>query len=322
MPGKIRVAIAGASGVTGSSIANALLDDAGKFEVTALARPASTEKREYVELANRGAIIKPVELKMPSDALVQALAGMDVVISTMTLLQLQEEMALIAAAHEAKVGRYVPSFFGPCCPPRGVMLLREKKEDILDHIKRLYLPYTAIDIGWWYQLALPALPSGKFGIKAEYSTTKIIGDGNTPWAYTDNRDIGKYVARIIDDPRTLNRMVFGYSQVHTQNEAWEILERVSGESVPREYVTKEELLETIAEGQAAISKNNLGSTVMLSLGMAQYKYLLGIRGDDTPEHAKYLGYLDVKELYPDVVATPFEKYVEDSVYGRIKTVYS
>ncbi|KAJ3544856.1 hypothetical protein NM208_g2821 [Fusarium decemcellulare] len=296
---KIRVAIAGASGVTGSSIANALLDDAGKFEVTALARPASTEKREYVELANRGAIIKPVELKPSSDALVQALAGMDVVISSMTLLSLQEEMTLIEAAHEARVGRYVPSFFGPCCPPRGVMLAREMKEDILDHIKRLYLPYTAIDIGWWYQLALPALPSGKFGIKAEYSTTKIIGDGNMPWA-----------------------MVFGYSQVHTQNEVWETLERVSGESVPREYETKEELLKTIAEGQAAISKNNLGSAVMLSLGMAQYKYLLGIRGDDTPEHAKYLGYLDVKELYPDVVATPFEKYVEDSFYGRIKTVYS
>ncbi|KAI8649779.1 NmrA domain-containing protein [Fusarium keratoplasticum] len=322
MAAKIRVAIAGASGVTGSSLVNGLLEVPGKFELTALARPASAGKPEYTKYAERGVIIKPVELKASSDPLVQALVGMDVVISCMTLLQLEEEMALIAAAYAAGVGRYVPSWFGPCCPPRGVMMAREMKEDILDHIKRLYLPYTAIDAGWWYQLSLPALPSGKFAIKAEYSTTKIIGDGNTPWAFTDNRDIGKYVARIIADPRTLNKTVFLHSEVHTQNEVWETLERVSGESVPREYVSKEDLLKTIMEGQAEVAKGNMDGTVMLSLGMSQYKYLLGIRGDNTPEHAKYLGYIDAKELYPDVIASPFQKHVEDVFYGRVKAVYS
>lgn len=107
---------------------------------------------------------------------------------------------------------------------------------MLDHVKLLYLPYTVIDIGWWYQLSHPSLPSGEIKVQAEYSITRIIGDGNTRWALTDNRDIGKIVAKVIADPRTLNKSVFGYGEVHTQNHLWEILEKVSGESVPREYV--------------------------------------------------------------------------------------
>jgi len=62
--------------------------------------------------------------------------------------------------------------------------------------------------------------------------------------------------------------------------------------------------------------------VMLKLSMAQYRNLLGIRGDNTPEHAKYLGYLAVKELYPDVGATPLESYIKDAFEGKVKTVYS
>jgi len=68
--------------------------------VTALARLASIDKPEYVAFANRGVIVKPIELDGPSDILVQALTGMDVVISTMALLQLREETALIEAAHK------------------------------------------------------------------------------------------------------------------------------------------------------------------------------------------------------------------------------
>jgi hypothetical protein len=93
---------------------------------------------------------------------------------------------------------------------------------MLDHVKRLYLPYIIIDVGWWYQLSLPPLPSGKVQVKAEYSTSQIIGDGTNPWALVDNRDIGKYVARIIVDPKTLNKQVFCYSDMWTQNDVYEL----------------------------------------------------------------------------------------------------
>jgi len=71
----------------------------------------------------------------------------------------------------------------------------------------------------------------------EYALNEIMGDGETPFAVVDNRDIGKYVARIIADPRTLNRIVFAYGEVWTQNHILEILEEKSGEKVVRQSVS-------------------------------------------------------------------------------------
>lgn len=91
-----------------------------------MVRPASVGKPEFAEFAERGAVVKPLELSETSDAVIQALTGIDVVISCLTLRALREEMALVDAASAARVGRYVPSFFGPCCPAQGVAFLREK----------------------------------------------------------------------------------------------------------------------------------------------------------------------------------------------------
>ncbi|KAK1458205.1 isoflavone reductase family protein [Colletotrichum melonis] len=313
MANKIKVAIAGATGNTGSSIVNALLKSPELFEVTALARPSSIKKPELVEFAKQGVHVKAIELDGPTEAISGVLTNMDVVISCLTLFTFQEEMNLIEASSKVNVGRYIPSFWGPICAPRGVMMLRDKKQEFVDRIWDLHLPYTIIDVGWWYQLTLPALPSGRFRpMIEEYCTTRVIGDGNTPWALTNNRDIGNFVSRIIADPRTLNKMVFAYGEVKTQNEAFDISEKVSGETVTREFMTKEEL-------EGIISQGRTGQDIMTinpEIGMGEYRNLLGIRGENTPEYARYLGYLDARELYPDVKFTSFENYVR----GILQTV--
>jgi hypothetical protein len=60
---------------------------------------------------------------------------------------------------------------------------------------------------------------------------------------------------------------------------------------------------------------------MADLAMGQYMYMLGIRGDNTPEHAKYLGYLDVRELYPEFDPTPFDSYINGRLSGTVPNVY-
>ncbi|EQB44115.1 isoflavone reductase [Colletotrichum gloeosporioides Cg-14] len=311
MTNKIRVAVAGATGNTGSSIMNALLKSPERFEITVLVRPASIGKPELVEFAKQGVAVKSVDLDGSIDAISGTLANMDVVISCLTLLQFNEEMNLIEASSNANVGRFIPSFWGPACAPRGIMMIREMKEDLIDRIKGLYLPYTVIDVGWWYQLSLPALPSGRFRPAAEeYSTTRIIGDGNLPSALTDNRDIGRFVSRIIADPRTLNKMVFAYGDVITQNGAFELLEKVSGEAIPREFMTIEELHNIISEGRATAGKQDIKDVTVLPRIGAEYRNLLGIRGDNTPEYARYLGYLDARDLYPDMEVTTLENYIK------------
>lgn len=65
----------------------------------------------------------------------------------------------------------------------------------------------------------------------------IPGDGNVPIAFTDLRDIGKHAARILADPRTLNHSVLAYTEVSTVNQAYDLMDELSGEKTPRKYVS-------------------------------------------------------------------------------------
>ena len=56
--------------------------------------------------------------------------------------------------------------------------------------------------------------------------------------------------------------------------------------------------------------------------MAQYKNVLGVRGDNNLERAKHLGYPEARGLYPDVESTPLETFIRDSLEGEAKTIYS
>lgn len=86
-----------------------------------------------------------------------------------------------------------------------------------------------MDVGWWDQIAFPPLPSGKIDYAANKLLSTMVLDGNTPSALTDLRDIGKYIARIIVDERTIDKYVLAYNEVWTPNQVYEMLERLSGE---------------------------------------------------------------------------------------------
>lgn len=111
-----------------------------------------------------------------------------------------------------------------------------QKEEILDHIQRIYLPYTVIDVGWWYQITLPLVPSGKFEGRVTFGNNNVIGGGNNPSALVNLDDIGRYVTVIINDERTINKKVFAYTESKTQNEIFELVEKVTGEKPERTEV--------------------------------------------------------------------------------------
>jgi hypothetical protein len=78
-------------------------------------------------------------------------------------------------------------------------------------------------VGYWYQASFPTLPSGR----VDYASllipnTTILGDPNMKTAFTDLRDVGPYVAKIVMDDRTMNKYVFCYGELLSQEE---ILER-------------------------------------------------------------------------------------------------
>jgi nucleoside-diphosphate-sugar epimerase len=112
----------------------------------------------------------------------------------------------------------------------------EQKEEIYNEMKRIELPYTVIDVGYWYQISFPPVPSGKVDYAILKPETTIHGDGNAPNILTDLRDIGRFVARIISDERTLNKYVYTCGDVLTENEIFTIVEELSGEKIQRVFV--------------------------------------------------------------------------------------
>ncbi|KAF4968991.1 hypothetical protein FSARC_3645 [Fusarium sarcochroum] len=310
----IKVAILGATGATGSSIVNGLLQSSEpRYEITALTRPSSLEKPAVQGLKQKGINVVAADLEGPEAQLAEVLRGQEVVISAIDAAHLLSQIPLANASKAAGVGRFVPCFFATAAPPKGVMKLRDI-EDVLNHIKQLYLPYTVIDVGWWYQITLPRLPSGRIDYAVIFPTGHIAGDGNAPSALTDVSDIGRYTARIIADPLTLNQMVFAYSELYTPNQVYDLLEQLSGEKIKRNYKSSE----TIEQEIAALKPERItpDHPELYALATVEYGYSWGVRGDNNPQYAKYLGYLLGNELYPDMKGKPFEQYCKEVLDGK------
>ena len=58
---------------------------------------------------------------------------------------------------------------------------------------------------------------------------RIVEDGNQKFALTDIADVGKYVAQIVADPRTINKHVFAYTKVLSMHEIWDNMAIVTSE---------------------------------------------------------------------------------------------
>lgn len=134
----------------------------------------------------------------------------------------------------------------------------------------------------------------------------ITGAGNVKNAVTHIPDIGRFVAEIIDDERTLNKYVFCWSEEKTQNEIWDIARKVKAEfgggplKAKSIFKSEEALLEKVKSAEDN-SWDQIGY---------EYIYSMFVRGDNTVENAKkpeYGGALDARELYPHLKVTTIEE---------------
>ena len=252
--------------------------------------------------------------------MVTALRGLDILVSAIGPRDQLAQLPLVAAVRKAGMKRFVPCGFAPVMPV-GVHRSRDQKEQVYNLVKRLHVPYTIVDVGWWYQFSLPKLPSGKIDYAIGPANQSIPGDGNVPSAMTDLRDVGKYVTRVIKDERTLNTMVFVYNELWTANQIYGLLEKLSGEKVPRKYTSVEAYERQIVKADATLSDKPDDFMARAQKVLAQYALSVGIRGENTPHFAKYLGYLDGKKLYPDIKFIAFDSYVQEVLSGKAKGVY-
>lgn len=64
-----------------------------------------------------------------------------------------------------------------------------------------------------------------------------------------------------------------------------------------------------------------GTPAFYNLSKAQYWHSWGVRGDNTPEYALYLGYLNAKDLYPDLKGISLRTYCQEVLDGQGRRVY-
>ncbi|KAI0657639.1 NAD-P-binding protein [Cubamyces menziesii] len=294
------VLIAGATGRTGESIVKGLLAS-GNFRIAALVRPESISKPIVETFRRSGVEIRIGDINDSEEKLTEALAGVDVFISTVVAWLIDEQKGAIRAAKAAGVKRVIPCDWATP-GDKGVRGLHDQKLAIREFIQELGLPYTFIDVGWWMQVSLP-LPERSNSLLKE-STNTIYGDGSKRILLTDLNHIGTYVARIIADPRTLNQAVMIWEEEPTQLEIREIGARVSAEGdalrARRAYVSEDQLRKELAEAKAALKKDPTDIAAKTTIVVNEYMLSVHILGENSLENAKRLGYLDVQELYPDM----------------------
>ncbi|KAJ0120912.1 hypothetical protein J7T55_015650 [Diaporthe amygdali] len=279
MPTVIHVAIVGATGTIGSNIVPCLLRSKDHlFEITALVRPGSSKSSSVAKLQGVHHIVA-VDLGGPQDDLVSALKGIDCVMCILPPHCTTQQISLADAA------------------------LTAKKEDVVNHLKKIRMPYTIIDIGYWHEIMIPRIESERLNHRALYSTFYFVDDGSALCATTYLPDVGRYVERIIADPRTLNHMVFAYGEITTQKTAVDMVERPSGEKCQVQVVNSEQVTAAVKSGEL-----DLWCQVIL-----EYVHSAWSRGDNDPQWAGFLGYLDAKLLYPDLEAHTLEHSISDAL---------
>ncbi|KAF7309254.1 Glycoside hydrolase [Mycena indigotica] len=320
---KPTVLVLGATGETGKAILDAFLVDGG-FDVEALVRPSSAKKPQVQAL---GVPIRAASLDAPIPTLVEVLSGVDILISAIDGMHTLQQIPLATAAKTAGVKRFIPSAFITVAPVSSpvdgtIMRMRDIKEQVYTHIRSIYLPYTVIDVGYWYQLYIPAIPSGR----AEYAAmirnrTQIHVGGAARNALVDLRDIASTVVRIVKDDRTINKSVHVYGDVLSENETFAMMEELSGEKIDRRHISAEHIATTRAKFAAAIASNPDDlHTQQMSYG-PDYHFSMHVRSDNTPENAAYLGYLDAGTLYPEWKPITFRDYLREVLDGKATKPY-
>jgi nucleoside-diphosphate-sugar epimerase len=101
------------------------------------------------------------------------------------------------------------------------------------------LPHTIIDVGWWWNGFIPELPSGRtdYAIALQDFIKNLIpGDGNMKTNVVDPESVGTIVARILADPRTVDRRVMASETAMSFNEMFDTAEALAGEKIKRKYV--------------------------------------------------------------------------------------
>ncbi|KAF5468508.1 hypothetical protein F2P56_012653 [Juglans regia] len=240
-------------------------------------------------------------------SLVKAIKQVDVVISTVGHLQLADQVKIIAAIKEAgNVKRFFPSEFGNDVdrvhavePAKSAF---ETKAKIRRAVEAEGIPYTYVSSNYFAGYFLPTLAQPGL-TSAPRDKLIILGDGNVRAVFNKEDDIATYTIRAVDDPRTLNKILYVRppKNTYTFNQLAAVWEKKIGKTLEKIYVPEEKLLKDIQESPIPIN-------VILSIN-----HSVLVKGDHTNFEIEPSFGVEASELYPDVKYTTVDEYLDQFV---------
>ncbi|KAJ7967309.1 Isoflavone reductase-like [Quillaja saponaria] len=235
-------------------------------------------------------------------SLVNAIKQVDVVISTVGYLQLADQDKIISAIKEAgNIKRFFPSEFGndvdrvhAVDPAKSTFAI---KVNIRRAIEAAGVPYTYVSSNFFAGYFLPTL-SQPGATSPPRDKVIILGDGNPKAVFSKEEDIGTYTIKAVDDPRTLNKILYirAPANIYSFNDLVSLWEKKIGKTLERIYVPEEQVLKQIQEATPPVN-------VILAISHSVF-----VKGDHTNFEIEPSFGVEASELYPDVKYTTVDEY--------------
>lgn len=241
------------------------------------------------------------------ESLVKAIKQVDVVISTVGHAQLADQVNIIAAIKEAgNVKRFFPSEFGNDVDRSNAVEPAKTafatKAQIRRAIEAEGIPHTYVSSNFFAGYFLPTLAQAGATAPPREKVV-ILGDGNAKAVFNKEDDIGTFTIKAVDDPRTLNKILYIRPKHNTYsfNDLVALWEKKIGKTLEKSFVPEEQVLKNIQEAPIPLN-------VILSIGHSVF-----VKGDQTNFEIEPSFGVEASELYPDVKYTTVDEYLNQFV---------
>lgn len=279
------VAIAGATGNLGPTILNALLS--ASHRVTVLTRHGSTSTSKLQ--SHPSLTIKQVDFASTT-SIIPALAGVDVVVSSVAGDAIGFQNPLIDAAVAAGVSRFIPAEYGLDSANEKAILLPiiAEKYATQKHLHKKVeesggkFSWTAIAVGWFLDWILQETD---YVLDVKGRSATLFNGGDVKFSSTLLKDIAQAVVGVIEKrEETKNRVVYVHSAVVTQKQLIGYVKEKDGKEWKTKVLGTKELLAELSEAAVKGDFDAIGR-------------LTPVIGTSDPEYGcDYTGYEDNKLL--------------------------
>ncbi|THG01260.1 hypothetical protein TEA_024524 [Camellia sinensis var. sinensis] len=207
-----------------------------------------------------------------------------------------------------RVPRFLPSDFGNDVDRHDAVEPAKSAFEVKAKIHRAIeaegIPYSYVSANSFIGFFLPMLEQpGIFALPPPRDKVIIPGDGNPKAIFNVEHDIGTYTIKAVDDPRTLNKILYinPSKNIYSINELVSLWEKKIGKTIERIYIPEEQFLKQIQEAPTPMN-------LMLALNHSVF-----VKGDQTNIEIKPSFGVEASELYPDVKYTTVEEYLDQEI---------